>query len=200
MNLSYFQDTNENNEIVIKPRPEYKSLTNLKDVLSQGKPQRVIDIFINLMLVSDQWTWFDLYNDYLAELEKVTLENSQLAVIDTDEDGNNIYAQPKALPIEPNRPALLSVEEFKQANASLFASYLKKQGVEINGYRVSLNKDNADGLVSIKSGYELAGDTVFPTNFIADQSKGTISIPFVNYAGFTNFALQFLSARGALFK
>jgi len=200
MDLSYFQTTNENNETVIKTRPEHKSLSELKDVLSLGKPQRVIDIFINLMLVSDQWQWFTLYNDYLTELKTVSLFNSDLPVVDTDENGGNIYAQPKAMPPEPIRPALLTLDEYKANNKSLFSSYLKKQGVEINGHKVSLNKDNADGLVSIKTGYDLAGDAVFPTNFIADKAKGTVAITFNDFAEFTSFALKFLTARGSFFK
>jgi hypothetical protein len=82
----------------------------------------------------------------------------------------------------------------------ILSTQMKKQGIEINGFTVSLNKDNADGLVSIKTGFDLAGDAMFPTNFIGDNASGTVSITFADYADFNGFALKFLAARGAFFK
>jgi hypothetical protein len=81
----------------------------------------------------------------------------------------------------------------------ILSTQMKKQGIEINGYQVSLSKDNSDGLVSIKAGYDLVGDAIFPTNFIADNASGTVSIRLENLEVFTGFALQFLAARNALF-
>lgn len=199
MNLSYFQTTNDSGEIVTLSRPEQKSLTDVKRVITLGKPKSVIDKFIELMLVSEQWQWLDEYNVHLAELKRVILFNANLPVISTDENGDDVLAAPKALPTEPIRPALLTVDEFKDTNKALFDSYNKKQGIEINGYQVSLNKDNSDGLVSIKAGYELAGAAIFPTNFIADNASGTVSIRLDSFDEFTSFALQFLAARNALF-
>jgi hypothetical protein len=199
MNLSYFQTNNESGETVTKQKPEFKSLADIQRVIALGKPKTVIDKFIDLALASEQWQWFGEYNEYLANLAQVIAFNANLPVISTNEKGDDVLAEPKALPAEPIRPVLLTIEEFKAAKKVFFDSYNKKQGVKINGYQVSLNKDNSDGLVSIKAGYELAGDVIFPTNFIADNASGTVSIKLNSFDEFTSFALQFLAARNALF-
>jgi hypothetical protein len=180
-------------------QPETKNLSDLERVINSTKPVDVINRFIEMLLIGEQWQWFNEYKNHLVNLEFITQFNSNLPVVDIDENQVDILAEKKDLPVEPIRPTLLTVEEFKAANKALFNSYNKRQGVKINGYQVSLNKDNSDGLVSIKAGYELAGAAIFPTNFIADNANGTVSIKLTSYDEFSDFALQFLAARNALF-
>ncbi|KGJ92038.1 hypothetical protein [Colwellia psychrerythraea] len=202
MDLSYFYQKNADGSTLFdanqKPllrKQITKTLEALQAQIAQNAKVETIDRFCAGVIELRQWHWLADYNEHIAILEF----NANLPVVAVAENGDDVFAEPKDLPDEPIRPALLTVDEFKSANKALFDSYNKKQGVKINGYQVSLNKDNSDGLVSIKAGYELAGDDIFPTNFIADNASGTVSIRLDNFAEFSNFALQFLAARNALF-
>ena len=181
-------------------RPETKSMGDLERVISLGKPLHVIDKFATMVTVGEQWEFFDKYVLYLDETNLVNEFNSNLPAVSTDEEGVETFAELKELPIEPVKPVLLTLEEYKANNTSMFTSYHKAQGVEIDGFIISLNKSNSDGLVSIKTAYELVGDALFPTNFLAENPSGEVKVPLASYAEFTAFALQFLIARGAYFK
>jgi hypothetical protein len=205
MDLSYFYQKNEDGIVLLDGeqnpllrKPITKDIAALQAQIAKGAPINTINRFCSGVIELVQWRWFDEYNEHLLNLVEVSEFNANLPVISQDENGD-VLAEAKALPTEPIRPDLLTLEEFNDANKSLFDSYSKKKGVEINGYQVSLNKDNSDGLVSIKTGYDLVGDAIFPTNFIADNVSGTVSIKLKNLEEFTSFALQFLAARNALF-
>jgi hypothetical protein len=205
MDLSYFYQKNEDGIVLLDGeqnpllrKPITKDIAALQAQIAKGAPINTINRFCSGVIELVQWRWFDEYNEHLLNLVQVSEFNANLPVISQDENGD-VLAEAKALPTEPIRPDLLTLEEFNDANKSLFDSYNKKKGVEINGYQVSLNKDNSDGLVSIKTGYDLVGDAIFPTNFIADNVSGTVSIKLKNLEEFTSFALQFLAARNALF-
>jgi hypothetical protein len=205
MNLSYFYQKNSEGDVLIDSNNapllrerKTKQLAVLQAHIEKCSDIETINRVCRGVIELDQWQWFDEYHKNLVNLDQVNAFNANLPVISQDENGD-VLAEAKDLPTEPVRPTLLTVDEFKTANKVLFDSYNKKQGVEINGYQVSLNKDNSDGLVSIKAGYDLVGDAIFPTNFIADNATGTVSIKLNDYEEFTNFALQFLAERNALF-
>jgi hypothetical protein len=78
----------------------------------------------------------------------------------------------------------------------------KKIGVEINGYQVSLNEVNQNGLASVLTGLNLASESgfdIFPISFVAENQTGEVSIPFDDLASFKEFSLQFLHARQVFF-
>ena len=207
MDLSYFHQKDANGDVILNGdgggllrEPKTKQLASLEVQINQGADTKTIDRFCNGIIELEQWDWLDSYNNCLTELAAVEAFNADLPVIGVDEDGVDIYAEAKESPVEPIRPTLQTLEGFKTLHAELFASYGKRQGIEIDGVSVSLNKDNSDGLVSIHTAYALVGDALFPTNFIADNASGTVSIPLADYTEFTAFALQFLAARGEFFK
>ncbi len=202
MDLSYFQTTNEEGEAVMLQRPESKSFADVNRVVRLGKPPIVVDKFIELAIISEQWQWLDEYNNYLLACEAVELFNSDLPVVEQDEDGNDILAEPKILPVEPVRPALITVDEFKALHGSLFNSYLKNQGAEINGKRISLNESNQNGIAAVLSGLKLAdesGVNPYPIKFSAESPQGVASISFDDLASFQAFALEFMAARQVFF-
>tara|TARA_B110000211_G_scaffold229083_1_gene286292 strand:- start:1549 stop:2148 length:600 start_codon:yes stop_codon:yes gene_type:complete len=198
MDLSYFETVNDDGEVSYS-RPETKSLEALKRVISLTKPARVVDKFATLYLQGAQWNWFTTYQKFLSELDEVVKYNKNPPSIGKDDNGIEVIADQKPLPIEPVRPTLMTLDEFKEANTVLFDGYNKKMGSIIMGVRVSLNKDNADGLVSIKTAYDLVGDALFPTNFVADTPDGIAKIPLNDYGEYVEFATQFLVARGGFF-
>ena len=55
----------------------------------------------------EQWYWYDKYQAFLAETASVNEFNANLPVIDSVDDVP-VIAEPKALPVEPVRPALQS--------------------------------------------------------------------------------------------
>jgi hypothetical protein len=185
-------------QTILKTRPPTESQSRLDMVIKLGKPQVVIDKFIAGVELGIAWDWCE---DYIQYLNSVFDWDKWVAVQEFDSEGEPLPLATKPdAPIEPVKPIALTLLEFKAVNSKLFTSYNKQQGVEINGNAVSLNKDNSDGLVSIKTGYDLVGNAMFPTNFVADNGRGTVSITFADYAEFTHFALQFLQARGEFFK
>ena len=186
-------------ETELKPRPECKSMEALERVISLRKPQSVVDKFIQFVINSEQWGWFDSYNEYLIEKEEVETYNSDLPVVGQDDNGDDILAEPKELPVEPIKPSLLTLEGFKSTNNSVFNSYKKHMGVSINGVAISSNKENADGIVSIKAAYDIIGDAVFPTNFMAETPNGIVAVPFNSYENYIDFTLQFIAARQVFF-
>lgn len=99
--------------------------------------------------------------------------------------------------------SVLNQEEYEEVEliaTKLFLS--KKIGVEINGYQVSLNEANQNGLASVLTGLNLAsegGFDIFPITFVAENQTGEVSIPFEDLASFKDFSLQFLHARQVFF-
>ncbi len=200
--LTDFYKVDDEGVVVSAPKGEAKYLSDVERVTSLGKKISVVDNFIGMMLSTLQWDWFDEYQAYSWKLEEVTYFNEEALKnpLSVDEDGQPVYETPQQIPVEPIRPLVQTVAEFKTTNSTMFNKYNKKVGVSIGGQVISLNKDNADGLVSIKVGYDMIGDAVFPTNFIADTSNGTTIIPLETFEDFTAFALEFLQARGNFFK
>jgi hypothetical protein len=200
MDLSYFETVDEAGNVSYI-RPETKSISDLERVIKLNKPLSVVDKFTELYLLGEQWNWLEAYQAYLIEVDEVNEHNENPPVTGTDESGNDIYAEQKELPVEPVRPALVSVDDFKAGN-DLFTSYTKNQGAEINGVEVSLNESNQNGIAAVLTGLKLAeevGENMFPLTFKAESVNGTVSIPFTDLTEFKAFAMQFMSQRQAFF-
>lgn len=144
MDLSYFETINEQDEVSFI-RPETKSIEALERVILLSKPLSVVDKFIALYLVGIQWDWFEAYQAYLIELEEVMLYNQNPPTAGKDEAGNNIAAEKKPLPLEPVRPPLLTVEEFKTNTPDLFRQYNKLNAFEFNGVVCSVCEADQHG-------------------------------------------------------
>ena len=80
-------------------------------VISLGQPVNVINAFAQEFIDSEQWEWANKYYDYLAELNEVEQYNANLPDPIPTEDGALIEVEPKALPTEPERPAVRTVDE-----------------------------------------------------------------------------------------
>ena len=103
MDLSQFQTTNDDGETIQLTRPETKTEADLARVIALNKPQAVIDKFAELVVLGNDWDWFEAYCE--AEKERIAIEtfNSDLPVIGEDGNGDNIYAEPKIIPPAPMR-------------------------------------------------------------------------------------------------
>jgi len=207
MDFSYFHQKNAEGAVLLDSEllpifrnPVTKKLAALKAQLEQSADIKIVDRFCAGVIELGQWQWLESYTEYLAKLARVNEFNANLPVIGQDDNSDDILAEPQELPIEPVRPTLLTVEEFKAINSEIFISYNKRIGTLINGVMVSSNKANADGIVSIKSAYELVGDALFPTNFEAETVNGVVPIPLIDYGEFTALAIQFIASRGEFFK
>jgi hypothetical protein len=208
MELSYFQTTNDQGEIVKLPRPEQKTLIDIDRVIALNKPWAVIDKFIALMIANNQWDWLDNHNQFIVDLEQTHEFNANLPVIgisEGDENGENgieILAETKPLPLAPVRPPLITVEQFKANNPAVFAAHNKASGIVINGQQISLNERNQNGIASVLTGLSLADDVgadMFPLNFSAESPRGNSVFVFADLPQFKQFALQFMAARQAFF-
>jgi len=88
-----------------------KTEKDLLRVISLGQPVNVINAFAQEFIDSEQWEWANKYYDYLAELNEVEQYNANLPDPIPTEDGALIEVEPKALPTEPERPAVRTVDE-----------------------------------------------------------------------------------------
>ena len=88
---------------ILLSRPEHKTVADLERVIALGKPQNVILRFAQIIADYSPWLFFDEYQDWLLECEKVNEYNANLPVIRVNEQGANVLAEPKTLPPEPVR-------------------------------------------------------------------------------------------------
>ncbi|WP_063705168.1 hypothetical protein [Pseudoalteromonas gelatinilytica] len=88
-----------------------KTEKDLLRVISLGQPVNVINAFAQEFIDSEQWEWASKYYDYLVELNEAEQYNANLPDPIPTEDGTLIEVEPKALPTEPVRPAVRTVDE-----------------------------------------------------------------------------------------
>lgn len=88
-----------------------KTESDLLRVISLGQPVNVINAFAQEFIDSEQWEWANKYYGYLVELNEVEQYNGNLPDPIPTEDGVLIEVEPKALPTEPERPAVRTVDE-----------------------------------------------------------------------------------------
>jgi hypothetical protein len=200
MDLSYFETLNEAGEVVVN-RPETKSLADLERVIALNKPISVVERFAEMVAVSEQWAWYDLYQQYRIDvIEHDELVNNH--VIEYDEDGVEIEWLAPMPPVETTRPVLVTTEQLL-ASAKGHSALVKNRGVELLGKTISLNESNQNGIAAVLTGLSLAesvGADMFPLSFKAETLSGVVSMPFADLAAFKGFALQFMGARQAFFK
>jgi len=83
---------------------------NIPELIAKGKIDN-LTMFAELQSKTEQWEWANKYYDYLAELNEVEQYNANLPDPIPTEYGALIEVEPKALPTEPERPAVRTVDE-----------------------------------------------------------------------------------------
>lgn len=83
---------------------------NIPELIAKGKIDNLA-MFAELQSKTEQWEWAKTYYDYLVELNEVEQYNAKLPEPVANEDGSLIEVEPKALPTEPVRPAVRTVDE-----------------------------------------------------------------------------------------
>ena len=189
MDLSDFETVNDEEETVYKQRPETKTQADLDRVISKNKPQAVVDKFAAMVAAGDQWNWFDLAVAYADELAAVEEYNLDLPIIGQDEEtGEDIIAQPKALPVEPVRPTQRTVNDILLNDTAL----IKRRGRIVSDYSVSLTESNINIVTTKAAAASLVGASIYPLSFELDNVDGKITVEFRNKAAFALFVGDFL--------
>jgi len=83
---------------------------SIPDLIAKGKVENLA-LFAELQSKTEQWEWANKYYDYLVELNEVEQYNANLPEPVATEDGALFEVEPKALPTEPERPAVRTVDE-----------------------------------------------------------------------------------------
>tara|TARA_Y100000589_G_scaffold329941_1_gene378066 strand:- start:1868 stop:2518 length:651 start_codon:yes stop_codon:yes gene_type:complete len=83
---------------------------NISELIAKGKIDN-LTMFAELQSKTEQWEWARKYYDYLVELNEVKKYNANLPEPVASEDGTLVEVEPKALPTEPERPAVKTVDE-----------------------------------------------------------------------------------------
>lgn len=113
---------------------------------------------------------------------------------------NEIWINKEAFNIEPNEDGGINFgepteEELEEAEALQLEAQRKQlmlAGANYNGYQVSLTKDDGDGLVQVKSGFELG-----LTNTTIHFKNGTKMS--ITAEDFPEFVLWFVNKRNKFF-
>lgn len=90
----------------------FRTVEDLKDLIQRNSPQHVIELFAKDASEAEQWQFARQYIEYLKQLTIIKSHNLDLPVIDVDENGNDVLAEPMPLPDPPKKPVLKSVDEF----------------------------------------------------------------------------------------
>ena len=83
---------------------------NIPELIAKGKIDN-LTMFVELQSKTEQWEWAKTYYDYLVELNEVEQYNANLPEPVATEDGALFEVEPKALPAEPVRPAVRTVDD-----------------------------------------------------------------------------------------
>lgn len=83
---------------------------NIPDLIAKGKIEN-LNTFAEIQCKAEQFAWAYKYYDYLVELNEVEQYNANLPDPIPTEGGALIEVEPKALPTEPERPAVRTVDE-----------------------------------------------------------------------------------------
>ena len=83
---------------------------NISELIAKGKIENLA-LFAELQSKTEQWEWARKYYDYLVELNEVEQYNANFPEPVATEDDALFEVEPKALPSEPVRPALRTVDE-----------------------------------------------------------------------------------------
>ena len=127
IDLSMFYTVDEQGNQVELTRPETKSWPDVIQCIehNQGNNEVVVEKFISLARLGDQWDWFEAYKAWLLKCEQITEHNDSRV---PDEETGEL-PEPYPLPPEPEQPADRSEEyreyqwrtrrNFSQENASV---------------------------------------------------------------------------------
>lgn len=142
MDLAYFYEEIDG-EAVLKQRVvSHKTLTDIKAMIANNRPQTAIELHTDLLAQHEQWEWLDSYNQYLSNVESVNAFNSNLPVIDYDEDKQPIIADKKELPTIPRRPAIGTGTDILNS-INYYSDKFKKNRAQ----KVSKIKTNVDNVI-----------------------------------------------------
>jgi hypothetical protein len=96
---------------ILTPVRVLRTIEDVKRLIEQNAPQRVIEMFAKDASEAEQWQFAHEYLAYLEQLAKAEAHNADLPLAGYDEEGNEIKADPKALPEAPVKPADKTIED-----------------------------------------------------------------------------------------
>lgn len=109
--VSMFYTNDEQGNEVELPRPETKSWADVTQCIdhNHGENDQVVERFIELARLGDQWDWFEDYKHWLVKCEQITSLNDSRV---PDSETGQLPA-PFPLPDEPELPSDRS-DEFRE--------------------------------------------------------------------------------------
>lgn len=125
---------------VLAPMPVVKTAADIERLIALGKPQAVIEQFAELVSLGEQWQFAHEYVEYLSQLAKVEAHNADLPAIGKDDNGDDVLAEPMALPVAPEKPSVKSVEE-------VLAPYARTLFKKLRAEKVANITVGVDGMV-----------------------------------------------------
>lgn len=136
---------------VLAPVRVLRTLDDVKLLIEQNAPQKVIELFAKDASEAEQWQFAREYLEYLAQLTKAEAHNADLPVIGKDDNGDDVLAEPMALPDAPEKPVVKSVEEVL---APFKPKLTKMAAFEFKGVQCSICEQDQNGLGAVNDRYK----------------------------------------------
>jgi len=108
-----------------RKRPQQVSHSDLERIIGKNINGDKLDAKIVLQQEAVQWQWYDKYQDYLTEKLDAEEWNTANAGTFLDEDEVEYTVEPKALPVAPTRPPIITPAVWRTNNYTILrqASY-----------------------------------------------------------------------------
>lgn len=148
VDLSYFYETNDSQDdsLILSERViSYKSLDDIKLMIAQGRPQAAVKEHANRLAQSEQWHWFDEYQQYLARLKEVEQFNSNRPIIGYDESDQPVIADTKVLPTIPNRPPIRTGRDVLESIRYYRDKFKNERAAKVSEIKTEFNGITLDG-------------------------------------------------------
>lgn len=136
---------------VLAPMPVVKTTADIERLIALGKPQAVIEQFAELVSLGEQWQFAHEYIEYLAQLAKAEAHNADLPIVGKDENGDDVLAEPMALPVAPEKPSAKSIDEVL---APFKPKLTKMAAFEFKGVQCSICEQDQNGLGAVNDRYK----------------------------------------------
>lgn len=195
--ITFFQDDEGN----ILSRPQTTSLTELKQMIKEGRPSRAISLHKQFVINGIHW---NLYDKHMEEVAKVEAENQEITEWnDTLEQWNLENPEDLREPKELKELPILSFTETTSVDgmiSDVLKSQSKLSAFEFKGISCSATEADQNGWGSIAMLIDIAEGQGIPFEPVNFKNENGNMVTLETKAEWLDFVLTGANARKEYFK